>query len=98
MSRPARLRPEAEADVRDAYRWYEERARGLGDEFLRATDAALASVERRPEAYPVVYERVRRVLLRKFPYGLFYVVESDAVVVLACFHARRDPKRWRDRA
>lgn len=97
MNPTVRLRPEAEADVRDAYRWYEERVRGLGSEFLRAVDAALASIERTPEAYPIVYEGVRRALLRKFPYGLFYVIEPNRVVVLACFHARRDPTARPDR-
>lgn len=92
-----RLRPEAEADVGDAYRWYEERMRGLGSEFLRAVDATLSAIERTPEAYPIVHESVRRALLRKFPYGLFYVIEPDGIVVLACFHARRDPKTWQER-
>lgn len=44
MTRTVRLRPEAEADVRNAFRQYEERAHGLGEEFLRAADAALASI------------------------------------------------------
>lgn len=97
MTRTVRLRPMAEADVRDAYHWYEDRAHGLGDEFLRTADAALASIQRHPESYPPVYESVRRALLRKFPYGLFYVIKPDAIIVLACFHVRRDPKSWQDR-
>jgi hypothetical protein len=40
---------------------------------------------------------VRRALLRKFPYGVFYFVFDDTVVVLACFHTRRDPKDWQKR-
>lgn len=98
MTRSVRIRPEAEADMHDAYHWYEEQAYGLGEEFLRAADAAIASIQRHPEAYPKVYESVRRAFLRKFPYGLFYVIEPDMIVVLACFYVRRDPKSWRDRA
>lgn len=97
MTRTVRLCPVAEADVRDAYHWYEEQAHGLGDESLRATDATLASLQRHPEAHPTVYGSVRRALLRKFPYGLFYVIEPDAIIVLACFHVRRDPKSWQNR-
>jgi len=76
----------------------EEQAHGLGDEFLRAADAALASIQRHPGAYPTVYESVRRALLRNFPYGLFYVIEPDGIIVVACFPVRRDPKSWQDRA
>ena len=97
MIRQIRVLPEAESDILDAYRWYEERTEGLGSEFLRAVDASLAFIRRNPLAYHRVHKDMRRVLLRKFPYGLFYVVESDVMVVLACFHVRRDPTRLPDR-
>lgn len=91
------LRPEAEADIGEAYQWYEEQAEGLGEEFLRAVDACFSSLQRMPMAGPATYKDVRRSLLRKFPYGIFYIIEVDRVIILACFHARRDPKQWQDR-
>lgn len=92
-----RIRPEAEADIAAAYAYYEEASEGLGSEFLRAVEATLAIVERTPQLYAVVHREVRRALLRRFPYGIFYVVDGDTVVVLACFHARRDPAQWQRR-
>lgn len=91
------LRPEAEFEVTEAYVWYEGQAVGLGEEFLRAVDACFAAIQRNPPSYPLIHKEVRRALLRKFPYCIFYLVESETVVVLACFHARRDPKQWQDR-
>ncbi len=91
------LRPEAEADIGEAYQWYEEQAEGLGEEFLRAVDACFSSLQRTPMAWPATYKDMRRSLLRKFPYGIFYIIEADRVMILACFHARRDPKQWQDR-
>jgi plasmid stabilization system protein ParE len=82
-------------DVAEAHSWYEQRAEGLGAEFVRAYDVALAGIERFPEAYPVIQRGVRRALLRKFPYGVFYVVEDQAIVVLACIHTARDPAWWK---
>lgn len=96
MTRTVRLRSVAEADVRDAYQWYEEQAHGLGDAFLRAADAALAAIQRHTEATPKVYATVRHALLRRFPYVFLDVIESGAITVLACFHVRRDPKSWHD--
>lgn len=58
----------AEADIADAALWYEQRAPGLGAEFLRAVDVTLAEVARMPERFPVVYRESRRALLRRFPY------------------------------
>ena len=57
--RPLILRPEAEADIEEAYRWYEQQSRGLGAEFLRAVDACLALITRQPELYPEKYKRAR---------------------------------------
>jgi plasmid stabilization system protein ParE len=91
------IQPEAEAEILEAYQYYEDKAEGLGTEFVRAVDASLASIERNPRMYAVVHNDARRALLRRFPYGIFYVLEDDKIVVLACFHASRDPKQWQRR-
>ncbi len=92
------VRPEAAREVQEAFDWYEERSEGLGLEFLRAADACLAGVQRNPLAFPQVHKGVRRVLIRKFPYALFYLIEGESVAVIACFHAKRDPIDWLRRA
>ena len=91
------IRPEAEADLADAFAWYEERRAGLGERFLLCVEAALAAIERYPASFPTVHQQVRRALLRRFPYGIFYTIEPNAIVVLAVFHCGRDPRRWRER-
>jgi plasmid stabilization system protein ParE len=91
------IRPEAEQDIDDAYEWYETNQPRLGSEFVRAVDEAIAKIGRNPLAYPVQYRQVRRVLLKRFPYGVFYVLVDDTIFVLACFHGKLDLKRWRDR-
>lgn len=88
---------DAEDDIKDAVEWYRLVGSGLEDEFIRSLDARLESIRRNPDLYPTVYKNVRRALLPKFPYGLFYFVFDDTVVVLACFHTRRDPKDWQRR-
>lgn len=40
MSGQLILRPEAEADALEAYRWYNEQLPGLGEEFLAEIDRA----------------------------------------------------------
>jgi plasmid stabilization system protein ParE len=91
------IRPAAAADFEDAWRWYEACRGGLGDEFLGATSNALETICAYPASAPVVYRDIRRHLLKRFPYGLFYRLVQGQVIVVGCFHVRRDPRAWRSR-
>jgi len=91
------IRPEAKAELRDAFDWYESRVQGLGSEFLLAVDATLAGILRNPLQNPLVHKTIRRALLRRFPYEIFFVLDSHHVVILAVFHAKRNPKQWTER-
>jgi plasmid stabilization system protein ParE len=87
-------RPEAVADVRAAFDWYERQRAGLGEEFLAALARAEDTARENPLAFRTIRRDARRAMLRRFPYQLIYRVFSDVVVVVACFHGRRSPKRW----
>lgn len=88
------IQDEAALDIEDAYQYYEKSNPGLGSEFIRAVDACLSKVGRTPLAYPTVHKQIRRALIRRFPYGVFYIVEDNTIVAIACFHAKRNPKIW----
>ena len=91
------FRRAATADLVEAYRWYEAEAPGLGDELLTAVGDVVASAAAAPELYPVVRGDVRRALVGRFPYGVFYRAPRGRVVVIAVLHLRRDPARWHRR-
>jgi len=97
MKSTLRLRPEAEADLKEAYRWHEKQRRGLGDDFLLYVEAALSALQENPKQFAFVYKEVRRTLVRRFPYTIFYVAQREGIMVLAIFHARRNPKIWQNR-
>ena len=90
--------PEALVEYADAALYYEERAAGLGGQFTAEVEAALAAVLEAPDRWPRVEEDVRRYLVRRFPYGLLYTVESNQVFILAVMHLSREPGYWRHRA
>lgn len=94
---PVRLRPEALEELGEAWRWYEARRLGLGDEFGACVDAAMAEIGRAPSFCPKIRGNTRRKLLRRFPYALLYLAEPEHVEVIAVFHAARDPKQWAQR-
>lgn len=97
MSLPLIVRAEAEAELKDSYRWYENRREGLGLEFLGAIEAGLAAIRGTPEAFPRVHRELRRVLVKRFPFALYYVVEAGVISVVSVFHAKRDPRIWKRR-
>ncbi len=85
------FRTSAGVQVADAQAWYDKQRQGLGAEFARSLESAISRVARNPMAAPVVHQDVRRVLLKRFPYSVFYIAESDALIVLSCMHTRRAP-------
>jgi toxin ParE1/3/4 len=88
---------QALADLGNAREWYERQRRGLGDEFVLSVGAAVDAVIEYPVAYPVVRRGTRRVLIERFPYGLYYRVHGGTVIVVALLHVARDPAEQRFR-
>ena len=98
MTLPVVYRPEVRDEVDEAYGWYEEQRRGLGDEFLDAVQVALNRIQENPYQNAVLYREVRAGLVRRFPYVVYYRAESERIVVIAIQHGRRHPGRWKRRA
>ena len=100
MNRRLIVRPEAEADITDAAGWYDSRERGLGLELISEVHSAIARALRNPESFTHVRRNptVRRVLTRRFPYRIFFIVRPDAIVIFAVLHAARHDRAWKDRA
>ena len=91
------LAPETEQDIRAAYDWYENRRIGLGEEFLSCVDACIQRICRYPELNATVHNEFRRVLVRRFPYAVFYEFTNGTVTVYCVLHTSRDPEKWHER-
>jgi toxin ParE1/3/4 len=99
MSRRLIVRDEAEADLTEAALWYDEREPGLGWELTLEVHAAIRRAVENPPHHLLLRYRpeVRRVLARRFPYRIFFLVRDDAIVVFAVLHAARHARHWRQR-
>jgi plasmid stabilization system protein ParE len=91
------IRAIAENDIAKARRWYERQRVGLGGEFIAEVRAALERLQADSDLGIDVFEHMRRYSVRRFPYGVFYIVEADSIRVLAVLHARRSPRAWKRR-
>ncbi len=81
-------------EIGEAREWYELQSPGLGEEFVAAMELQIKRLEQAPLLYAEVIPRVRRSLLPRFPYGLFYAVRGNLVQVLAVLHDARHPRQW----
>lgn len=92
-----RLRTEAELDLADAALWYEAQCPGLGHQFLDEVLAVFSSISEMPLTSQVVHRNTRRALTHRFPFGIYYRVEGDRIVVVAVMHGSRNPRCWKSR-
>ncbi|MPZ45410.1 MAG: type II toxin-antitoxin system RelE/ParE family toxin [Betaproteobacteria bacterium] len=91
------FRAAAEADVSEAYVWYERQRPGLGAEFRDELRATLERIAEGPQVFQVVHRDTRRAPMRRFPYSVFYRVYPESIIVIACMRGRRSPTRWQSR-
>jgi len=85
------LRAEAKADALDAFVWYESHRQGLGDEFRDAVGVTLSRLVASPESYAPGYRGLRRAVVRRFPYGIYFRMTGDIVLVVGIIHLKRHP-------
>lgn len=61
-------------------------------------ESLYSSILEYPELYPTVHKNVRRALLQRFPYSVFYVIEPETVLIVGVVHQARDESTWKKRS
>ena len=89
--------PDAEAELIKAAQFYERRVPTLGAQFLTAADRAIGVIQEAPERWRIVEADVRRYLMPRFRYAIYYRVLPDYLRILAFKHHSRHPDYWRYR-
>lgn len=98
MSLPVVLRAEAQAEFDEAFDAYEAQRPGLGVDFAARVQEVFDRTSVAPLLHAAVFADVRKAVVSRFPYCVFYRAEAARVQVLAVFHNRRDPSIWQGRA
>ncbi len=83
----------AKNDIEIAFEWYEKQRRGLGFDFLDCVELAVKSIIENPEIFMIFYSVFRRCLIRRFPFSVFYTIESNVVIVHSVFDNGQDPEK-----
>ena len=92
-----RFNAEALAEFISAGRYYNQQVSGLGDDFIDEVESGIRTILSNLTVWKILEDDVRRFLVLRFPYGIYYTVESDVVFIWAVKHLHRDPDYWQDR-
>lgn len=97
MARRLIVQPQSELDIAAAAVWYEDQQSGLGTRFLHELSLVFQRIQQNPFEFPRVGNDVRRALLRRYPFGVYFLAKPSDVKVLAVLHLHRHPDIWKSR-
>ena len=92
-----RLHELAQAELDDAFEWYESQLSGLGARFIQEFDDTVSRIIDFPAIGPKLAPGIRRCLLPRFPFGVIYAADESDLSILAVAHLHREPRYWVDR-
>ena len=92
MPYSVRYKRAAAAEVEAVISWYARPEINQASSFVNDLERTESHLRAQPALYQQIEGEIRRAVLRRFPYSLFYVIERDEVVVLACMHQHQKPR------
>jgi mRNA-degrading endonuclease RelE of RelBE toxin-antitoxin system len=90
------LKP-AQEELDESILFYDQQLQGLGDKFLTEVLKTIDLIQKYPNAWQKLSERVRKCSVKAFPYGIVYVILDDNLIVVAIANSHRKPNYWSDR-
>jgi len=87
----------AEADLRDAFLWYEDKSENLSNRFEKDFRDTVKKIKENPLIFQIRYSQIRIAFLNKFPYGLHFTIKNKEIIIIAFFHSSQSPKKWIER-
>ena len=88
---------EAEADFDNSYEYYAIESQKVADNFYRQVNQSLKTISDNPQGFQRVFKNIRRYVIKKFPFVIYYRVENTTIQIIAVFHTSRNPEIWKQR-
>ena len=92
-----RIHPLAALDFEHAKNWYNLQKENLGNEFTLELEKLFSHIANNPKQYPKFRNNIRKAVVKRFPYSVFFEIESDFIKIYAIFHNSRRPITWKKR-
>jgi toxin ParE1/3/4 len=88
---------EAEIDFDNSYNYYFEERHKVADAFFKRINMSFEDIKQNPFAFPVAYKNIRKYVVKKFPFVIYYQIVNSTIKVIAIFHTSRNPEIWNER-
>ena len=96
--KPVIFHPDAEAELRAAVAYYEQQRAGLGRDLRSEVERTIRRIQQQPQLFPQHNESgIRKYVIRRFPYTIFYLELDESIWIAAVAHQRRRPGYWASR-
>jgi len=89
--------PLAKSELDDAVKYYNLQVQGLGSRYKSEVKSTIKRVAVFPTAFIEVKPEIRRCIMHKFPYNIYYSIQDNIILILAIAHQHRKPDYWIDR-
>lgn len=81
---------EAELNLREAIKWYNEQSKGLGNHFYKSIVKAFSSIKSNPLAFENRYLDFRTYPMKKFPFLIHYLVFEKEIIIINILHTSQN--------
>jgi plasmid stabilization system protein ParE len=89
--------PFAELDIKQTVSYFEEISVDLKLDFIKIIDRSFKEITTNPDTYPIIKYDIRKFIIDRFPFCIYYIHSDEIIYVLAVFHDKRNPKIWQKR-
>ena len=90
--------PEALHEYTEAAQYYSKISPSLASAFVTQIENGINQILQYPQAWQPIETDVRRCLIKRFPFGIYYTVEeNNSIIIQAVMHLSRKPGYWKDR-
>jgi plasmid stabilization system protein ParE len=87
----------AKLEFHNSIKFYEAQQKGLGKRFENDIKKSIDTILEFPNAFHKIDNKIRKYVVDKFPYNIYYLTEDDTIVILSIASQRKKPLYWIDR-
>lgn len=85
------LSEQAKFEIEDSEEYYNLQQENLGNTFKSDLKDSIRNIEKFPNLYPNINEKIKRSVLHRFPFSIYYTVKTDYILILSVAHQHRKP-------
>jgi len=97
MAHEVSFHEDASAEYEAAFEWYYLRSEFVASRFSEEMNRAITMIFEAPKRWPAANHGIRKFLLHRFPFAVFYRELPSGIQVLAVAHGHRKPGYWKKR-